>query len=79
MTTKKTPRNAPCPCGSGRKYKHCCLVQEKDALVVRRAEVARLRAGIARLKAAAEKFAAMTTLASILALAQPLPGKREGI
>ena len=18
------PRNAPCPCGSGRKYKHCC-------------------------------------------------------
>jgi len=22
---KKTGRNAPCPCGSGRKYKHCCL------------------------------------------------------
>jgi hypothetical protein len=21
---KATPRNAPCPCGSGRKYKHCC-------------------------------------------------------
>lgn len=21
----KTSRNAPCPCGSGRKYKHCCL------------------------------------------------------
>ena len=20
----KTPRNAPCPCGSGRKYKYCC-------------------------------------------------------
>jgi len=20
----KAPRNAPCPCGSGRKYKHCC-------------------------------------------------------
>ena len=20
----KIPRNAPCPCGSGRKYKHCC-------------------------------------------------------
>ena len=19
----KVPRNAPCPCGSGRKYKHC--------------------------------------------------------
>lgn len=21
----KTPRNWPCPCGSGRKFKHCCL------------------------------------------------------
>lgn len=20
----RTPRNAPCPCGSGRKYKYCC-------------------------------------------------------
>ena len=24
----KTGRNDPCPCGSGKKYKHCCL--EKD-------------------------------------------------
>jgi uncharacterized protein len=24
-TTPKTGRNAPCPCGSGRKYKKCCL------------------------------------------------------
>jgi preprotein translocase subunit SecA len=22
-TWKSTPRNAPCPCGSGKKYKHC--------------------------------------------------------
>ena len=22
--SKKIPRNAPCPCGSGKKYKHCC-------------------------------------------------------
>jgi preprotein translocase subunit SecA len=22
-TWNRTPRNAPCPCGSGRKYKHC--------------------------------------------------------
>ena len=21
--TKETPRNAPCPCGSGKKYKQC--------------------------------------------------------
>jgi hypothetical protein len=24
----KTARNAPCPCGSGRKYKHCCQLEE---------------------------------------------------
>lgn len=24
MARKKLPRNAPCPCGSGKKYKHCC-------------------------------------------------------
>jgi|HubBroStandDraft_6_1064221.scaffolds.fasta_scaffold63434_2 Mlc titration factor MtfA (ptsG expression regulator) len=23
-------RNAPCPCGSGRKYKHCCLLRARD-------------------------------------------------
>jgi len=23
----KTGRNSPCPCGSGKKYKHCCLVK----------------------------------------------------
>ena len=25
LPSKKTGRNAPCPCGSGKKYKHCCL------------------------------------------------------
>jgi hypothetical protein len=24
MAGKKISRNAPCPCGSGKKYKHCC-------------------------------------------------------
>jgi hypothetical protein len=24
MPPKKLSRNAPCPCGSGKKYKHCC-------------------------------------------------------
>ena len=24
IKTKKISRNAPCPCGSGKKYKHCC-------------------------------------------------------
>ena len=27
---KKTGRNAPCPCGSGKKHKLCCLKQEKE-------------------------------------------------
>ena len=25
------PRNAPCPCGSGRKYKKCCLITSAGA------------------------------------------------
>ena len=28
---KKPGRNAPCPCGSGNKYKMCCLKREDDA------------------------------------------------
>lgn len=34
---KKTGRNDPCPCGSGRKYKHCCQPQGRAA---RRSEAA---------------------------------------
>lgn len=26
--TKKIGRNEPCPCGSGKKYKHCCMLNE---------------------------------------------------
>jgi SEC-C motif-containing protein len=26
-TAKKPGRNDPCPCGSGKKYKHCCLAK----------------------------------------------------
>ncbi|MGZ3337755.1 MAG: SEC-C metal-binding domain-containing protein [Isosphaeraceae bacterium] len=24
MSKKRISRNAPCPCGSGKKYKNCC-------------------------------------------------------
>jgi len=24
VESKKVPRNGPCPCGSGKKFKHCC-------------------------------------------------------
>ena len=29
---KKIGRNDPCPCGSGKKYKHCCLNKPKEAI-----------------------------------------------
>ena len=28
----KVGRNDPCPCGSGRKYKHCCLEKERGGI-----------------------------------------------
>jgi hypothetical protein len=30
--TKPTGRNEPCPCGSGRKFKRCCLVRQQTDL-----------------------------------------------
>jgi len=30
MPRKKLSRNAPCPCGSGKKYKHCCYGKSFD-------------------------------------------------
>ncbi|HEX5474120.1 MAG TPA: SEC-C metal-binding domain-containing protein [Vicinamibacterales bacterium] len=44
--TARPGRNEPCHCGSGRKYKHCCL--EKDE-----AEAAAARAKVAEAAAAA--------------------------
>ena len=28
---EKVRRNAPCPCGSGQKYKHCCLAKDEES------------------------------------------------
>lgn len=36
----KVGRNAPCPCGSGRKYKKCCLPREQQASQADQAEKA---------------------------------------
>jgi peptidoglycan hydrolase CwlO-like protein len=44
-------RNDPCPCGSGRKYKHCCL--EKDEAKARTAR-AKAAAKAAKTEAPAE-------------------------
>jgi hypothetical protein len=31
MARKKLSRNAPCPCGSGKKYKQCCYNKDVEA------------------------------------------------
>ncbi len=31
LVLRKTNRNAPCPCGSGKKYKKCCLPKHEEA------------------------------------------------
>jgi hypothetical protein len=31
MSRKKVSRNAPCPCGSGKKYKHCCYRKDNPS------------------------------------------------
>ncbi len=36
----KTGRNDPCPCGSGKKYKKCCLARDQEAAATRAAEIA---------------------------------------
>ncbi len=33
MARKRVPRNAPCPCGSGKKYKQCCSKKGFEYLV----------------------------------------------
>jgi hypothetical protein len=36
---KEIGRNDPCPCGSGKKYKKCCLGTEKDPLLKVRTQI----------------------------------------
>jgi SEC-C motif len=31
MPRKRLSRNAPCPCGSGKKYKHCCYPKDNHS------------------------------------------------
>jgi len=35
VTVSKAHRNDPCPCGSGKKYKKCCMLVERDLAGVR--------------------------------------------
>jgi hypothetical protein len=36
--TSRPGRNAPCHCGSGKKYKHCCLAKDEEAERASRAQ-----------------------------------------
>ena len=47
-------RNEPCPCGSGRKYKQCCLSQDETKARQARAKVAEKEAKAAAKAAKAE-------------------------
>lgn len=38
---KKLSRNAPCPCGSGKKYKHCCLGKDFDWVEMENGQIGR--------------------------------------
>jgi hypothetical protein len=40
---KKIGRNEPCPCGSGKKYKHCCLGQEDADNKLNRIEAEKIK------------------------------------
>jgi tetratricopeptide (TPR) repeat protein len=50
----KTGRNDPCPCGSGKKYKNCCLT--KDEAAKRERLAAAVRPAALRLPGVAEEF-----------------------
>jgi hypothetical protein len=40
LTAARPGRNDVCRCGSGRKYKHCCLAKDDDAAAAARAKAA---------------------------------------
>ncbi len=39
-STARPGRNEPCHCGSGKKYKHCCLEKDEAAAAAARAKAA---------------------------------------
>jgi hypothetical protein len=75
-------RNEPCPCGSGRKYKHCCLGKdEAKARKVRAKEAEKAAKEAEKARKAAEKEAAKSgkkeTAAGPEKAAPPAPPKPQ--
>ena len=60
-TTPRPGRNEPCYCGSGKKYKQCCLAKDEAAAAKARADAAAANADTA--PAAAEASSAAPTAA----------------
>jgi hypothetical protein len=60
-TTPRPGRNEPCHCGSGKKYKQCCLAKDEAAAAKARADAAAANADTA--PAAAEASSAAPTAA----------------
>lgn len=54
IRAKKVGRNGPCPCGSGKKFKKCCMGRAASASERRRV-ADEMRASSARLEAAKEE------------------------
>ena len=44
QTTARPGRNEPCRCGSGKKYKHCCLEKDDKKAAAGRAKAAKAEA-----------------------------------
>lgn len=63
MAAKAAQRNAPCPCGSGRKFKRCCAAR------VRRREVR--NAKLARFVAAALVLGALVAIVALFRSVDP--------
>jgi len=62
---QKTARNEPCPCGSGRKYKKCCLSKDRKVRAAAR-EVAERAITLSRSRALA--FTRSTSVEDIWAI-----------
>lgn len=55
MKRRKIGRNEPCPCGSGKKFKKCCLMSaDHPSTIVAGLDQARIRSAADAARAAAE-------------------------
>jgi len=68
----KIRRNAPCPCGSSKKYKRCCLRKERSPPAATTETTVTSTATSYSSRAA--EFAKNTSIEDILAMKRPLKG-----